>query len=396
MLANRVPMKIIKSAITMAQLLNLGLFSEALGNLYQGPLEPIPWSTFLNQLNHLLQSKFVTFILRPPSSSVDGLMVNATGVCAETTAQGTALYNNHFYTLDPFVDLPNRQVMSNQEILPKEEWVNSAFYKNFLEPAGVLHILGADIHTLDGAQCRIRISRSPEHPPFSEAEKELLALFVPHLERTVQLHMRLNRFESERDLYAGAVDQMAVGTIILDEEGKVLQTNQVAERLLRDKDGLKRVDGGLQVGNARDNQEFRRLVKQALLSQKSSNPSVVEALRVQRPSGRADLGIIVRSIPLPQWNEGKQCPSVAIFISDPEQESSAPQEIVRALFDLTPAETQLAMLLANGLTLDEASDELNISRNTARAHLRSTFSKTGVTRQTMLVRLILRSVATLG
>ncbi|MNN15611.1 Bacterial regulatory protein, luxR family [compost metagenome] len=87
---------------------------------------------------------------------------------------------------------------------------------------------------------------------------------------------------------------------------------------------------------------------------------------------------------------------MAIFIGDPEQESRAPQEIVRALFDLTPSEAQLTLLLANGLTLDEASDELGISRNTARAHLRSTFSKTGVTRQTMLVRLILRSVATLG
>ena len=61
-----------------------------------------------------------------------------------------------------------------------------------------------------------------------------------------------------------------------------------------------------------------------------------------------------------------------------------------------PTSYQLAMLLANGLTLDEASDALGISHNTARAHLRSTFSKTGVTRQTMLVRLILRSVATLG
>nr|MDT0253635.1 LuxR C-terminal-related transcriptional regulator [Endozoicomonas sp.] len=54
------------------------------------------------------------------------------------------------------------------------------------------------------------------------------------------------------------------------------------------------------------------------------------------------------------------------------------------------------MILANGLTLDETAEELGISRNTARAHLRSIFSKTGVTRQTMLVRLILKSVATLG
>jgi DNA-binding CsgD family transcriptional regulator len=208
--------------------------------------------------------------------------------------------------------------------------------------------------------------------------------------------MHLNRVESERNLYAGAVDQLAVGTIILDQDGKLLQKNRLAEHLLEEKDGIKVVNDTLQVGTARDSQAFRQLVKQALLSQKSNHPSVVEAMRVQRPSGRADLGIIVRSIPPTTWNEGKLCPSVAIFISDPEQESSAPQEIVKALFDLTPAEAQLAMLLANGLTLDEASDALGISRNTARAHLRSTFSKTGVTRQTMLVRLILRSVATLG
>ena len=376
----------------MAHALTLETFSEILGNLYQGPLETIPWASFLNQLNLHLDSKYVTFILRPPSQHDAGLMVNTTG----TSAEATASYNQHFFSLDPFVDLPNRQVVTLAEFVSIDDWLNSEFYKNFLEPVDVFHILGADINTSDGAQCRIRISRGRASPAFDETDKALLGQFISHLERSIKIHMQLNRIETERNLYAGAVDQMAVGTIILDEAGKVLQTNQVADRLLLEKDGLKQVNDGLQVGTARDTQEFRRLLKQSLLSQKSGHPSVVEALRVQRPSGRADLGIIVRSVPLSAWSEGKQCPAVVIFISDPEQQSSAPQEIVRALFDLTPAETHLALLLANGLTLDEASEELGISRNTARAHLRSTFSKTGVTRQTMLVRLILRSVATLG
>ncbi|EJM31258.1 MULTISPECIES: helix-turn-helix transcriptional regulator [Pseudomonas] len=376
----------------MQQSLSLDTFSDLIGNLYQGPLETIPWATFLNQLNVYLKSKYVTFILRPPSTHVDGLMVNTTG----TSTEAVASYNTHFFTLDPFVGLPNRQVVTLAEFVSSDDWQKSEFYKNFLEAVDVFHILGADINTCDGAQCRIRISRGRDDKPFGDEEKTLLAHFIPHLERSIKVHMQLNRIEVERNLYAGAVNQMAVGTIILDEAGKVLQTNQVADRLIQEKDGIKLVNDGLQVGTDRDTQEFRRLVKQSLLSQKSSNPSMVEALRVQRPSGRADLGIIVRSVPLSEWSEGKQCPTVVIFISDPEQQSTAPQEIVRALFDFTPAETQLAMLLANGLTLDEASEELGISRNTARAHLRSTFSKTGVTRQTMLVRLILRSVATLG
>ena len=206
-----------------------------------------------------------------------------------------------------------------------------------------------DINTNDGAQCRLRISRGRDDAPFVESENTCWR-GSSRTERSIKLHMQLNRIETERNLYAGAVDQMAVGTIILDDTGKVLQTNQVAERLLQEKDGIKQVNDGLQVGSARDTQEFRRLVRQAMLSQKGNLASVVEAMRVKRPSGRADLGIIVRSVPLSAWSEGKQCPTVVIFISDPEQQSSAPQEIVRALFDFTPAETQLAMLLANGLT----------------------------------------------
>lgn len=372
--------------------LSLELFSELVGKLYQGPREHIPWASFLNHLNVQINSKYVTFMLRPPSHLDPGLMINTTG----STAEITRSYNEYFFALDPFVDLPNRQVFTNGEFITDNNWLHSEFYKSFLEPLDVFHILGADITTCDGVKCRIRISRSRTAPAFSADEKALLAQFIPHLERSVEIHTQLNRIATERNLYADAVDQMEVGTIILDESGNVLQTNEVANRLILEKDGLRLVNDVLMVGSNSETQAFRRLVKRALLSQKSNVPSVVEALRVKRPSGRADLGIIVRTVPMLDWSEGKQCPALVIFISDPEQQSSAPKEIVSTLFNLTPAEASLAMLLANGLTKDEASKELGISTNTARAHLRSIFSKTGVTRQTMLVRLILRSVATLG
>jgi len=52
-------------------------------------------------------------------------------------------------------------------------------------------------------------------------------------------------------------------------------------------------------------------------------------------------------------------------------------------------------LLANGLTLDEAATELDVSRNTVKSHLSAVFAKTGVNRQTQLVQLILKSVGPL-
>jgi DNA-binding CsgD family transcriptional regulator len=106
--------------------------------------------------------------------------------------------------------------------------------------------------------------------------------------------------------------------------------------------------------------------------------------------------VVVQSIASDQWTEGKQRPSVAVFVRDAEGQAHPPIRLTQQLFQLTPAETALAIELANGLSLDEASDLLGIKRNTARAHLRSIFSKTGVRRQTELVRIFLNSVAWLG
>ncbi|KEQ19694.1 helix-turn-helix transcriptional regulator [Endozoicomonas numazuensis] len=376
----------------MSEIISVEEFSRLTGALYEGLQQKVPWKSFLHSLQEKMDANFVTFIIRPPSNESDGLILST----GHTGDEVVASYNKHFFAMDPFVDLPSSSVVTLDEFIPESERKNSDYVQQFLAPMNVHHILGTDINTRDGAKYSLRISRSCESAPFTQKDKEVVSLFVPHLQHAIDINHQINRVETERDLYAGAVDQLAVGTIILDEEGKVIQTNHVAQDLIQENDGLKLTGHSLQVGTSRDTRKLRELIKQALSAQQKNTPSVVEALRIQRPSGKSDLGIVVRSVPTNQWAEGKQCPSVVIFVSDPDRQSQAPQEIVKALFDLTPAEAQLAMLLANGLTLDETSEQLCISRNTARAHLRSIFSKTGVTRQTMLVRLILKSVATLG
>ncbi|AMO55519.1 LuxR family transcriptional regulator [Endozoicomonas montiporae] len=377
----------------MSEAISVKEFSNLTDVLYEGIQEDVPWKSFLHSLQDQMHANSATFILRPPSSDADGIIVST----GENTDDEVVAYNKQFFALDPFVDLPHGKVVTLDEFIPEREQGRSDYFSQYLAPMNVYHIVGTDIHTKDGAHCSLRISRGKQAESFSLDDKEVVELLVPHLESAVKIHMRLNRVKSERNLYAGAVNQLAVGAIILDEDGKIMKVNQVAEELINDNDGLKITGKTLQVGTSSDTRKLREMIRNALNSHnKDHTPSLVEALRIQRLSGASDLGIVVRPIPMEKWSEGIQCPSVAIFISDPERKSKAPQEIVKALFDLTPAESQLAMLLANGLTLDETAETLCVSRNTARAHLRSIFSKTGVTRQTMLVRLILKSVASLG
>ena len=372
--------------------LSLDEFSELVELVYKGPLEPVPFKSALEAFRRRLRANYVTLILRPPSNERPGLMVNASG---DRPVEREADYSNYYYTLDVFVGLPTDRVVTAEEILGRR-WLESEIYRQFLKPVDVLHALGADIKTDDGIECRFRVSRSHAETPFTDADKRLCTVMLPHLKRAVQIHAQLDVVESERKLLAGTVDRMLVGTVILDERGEIMRANSLAHELMRAADGIREVNSTIQATNSLDNRELQRLIRHALNGKSGQAPAIVEAMSITRPSGKGKLGVLIRSNPLGEWSETQRRPAAVVLLRDPERKSEASVETVRRLFELTAAEATLAILLANGLTLDDAAEQLEIRKNTARAHLRSIFSKIGVTRQTTLVRTLLSSVVWLG
>ncbi len=377
----------------LAEAVGLAPLDRLIGAIYEGAMESPPWQAALQLMRDSLQAAHVTLMLRPPSSENAGVMINTGTV----TKQGIESYETHFFSMDPFVRLAEGEVVTAEELIGKQ-WLQSTVYQEYLRPLGVRHLLGADIYTKEGIECRLRITRSHEAQPFSSEDKALIRFLLPHLKRSIQLHARLDFLECERQLFAGTVNRMLLGIISFSQNGTLLETNQEARRILSEKDGIWLSGNNLSVEVTQEGRELQRMVRQALSGTVADKgPGVVEAMSVTRPSGRAKLGVLVRQIPLGAWSESRQRPAVAVFLRDPESSAAQPShELVRRLFGLTRMEAALALLLAEGLTLDEAAEKMDVRRNTARTHLRSIFCKTGVTRQTMLVRLLLNSVITLG
>lgn len=373
--------------------LQLAQLDQLLGAIYDGPTESPPWQTAMLRVREILGAAHVTLMLRPPSPDSAGVMINT----GPTTEQNVESYETHFFAADPFVRLPEGDVFSAEELIGPQ-WMQSQYFHDFLVPIGVRHLLGADIYTKDGIECRLRITRGPDAAPFSAEDKALIKLLLPHLKRSIQLHARLDFLECERALFAGTVNRMLLGMISFDANGSIVETNQEARRILAEKDGIWLSGNNLCIESSQESRDLQRMLRGALAGTASGEgPGVVEAMAVTRPSGRAKLGILVRAIPLGRWSESRQRPAVAVFLRDPEANAAQPsQELVRRLFGLTRMEASLALLLTEGYTLDEAAEKMNVRRNTARTHLRSIFCKTGVTRQTMLVRLLLNSVLSLG
>ena len=381
-------------------------FSNLIGLLYQGALEPQPWQSALPALREALDAQVVSLVLRPPSADDEGVILNCVRqdesvdnshvTLADPNDWEVSAYREQFFSLDPFVSLPLDKVIALEDILPDKDLVTSDYYLHYLKPINLFRILGVDTSEPGGMLARLRFSRRASEPRFKATERQLLTLLTPHLSRAIEIYAKLNRMTSERDLYAGAVNQLSVASIILDEQGRMLTTNAVGRALLDQGEGLSLRDGHLHIEGRNINKELQEALTSIIREQLHGETSVVRALRVPRPGGRSDLGLVVRPVPASQWSEGQVSPSAAVFISDPDLQESTSQPILGALFELTPAEANLATLLARGLNLAQVSVAQNISQHTARAQLKSIFAKTGVSRQAELVRLVLKSVASLG
>jgi len=80
---------------------------------------------------------------------------------------------------------------------------------------------------------------------------------------------------------------------------------------------------------------------------------------------------------------------VAVFLSDSNQQQPISVDNLVSVYRLTPSEAQVAISIANGKSIDDIAKTSNHSDHTIRSHLKATFRKMGVSRQSELIKLLL-------
>ncbi len=374
--------------------LEIAVYDRIVSALYDAALDSRRWGAALEHFRELFKANYVTLILKVPDMSETGLMISVGELPGGIG--GKVVYHTYQHTTTPFVNQPADKVFTVRDLMSESEWRTTPYFIHWCQPYNVFHVMGVDISTPESGKLRFRITHPEDAPGFSAEERSLCEALLPHLRRALHMHNLLDRSESLGTLYSKAIGRLSVATIVLDETGKVLDQNLIAQDILASGDGLKLVGGRLEATYPSDNRALQQLIRNAFAQQSGDRVVPSEAMSVSRPSGLVSLGVVIEQVPSGEWAEGKGKPSVVVYIRDAAGKSLASTTVAKQLFNLTPAETGLAMELANGLSLEEAAEVLNIRRNTARAHLRSIFSKTGVRRQTELVRIMLNSVAALS
>ncbi len=183
--------------------------------------------------------------------------------------------------------------------------------------------------------------------------------------------------------------------LVCNRDGEIVYRNEMSQSLLAAKDGLIEINGRLSSLHDVDTRNLRRAISDVMEIRKSDGVDYV-ALTLNRGFDGGFLEVLIEPV-LP--------PSSQVRLNDPDRILAivtaairphcvtTRDDVLRDLYRLTQAEARVVGALVNGCSLTQIAEELKVSKNTIRSQLQSIFSKTGTSRQSALVNLILTGVA---
>jgi DNA-binding CsgD family transcriptional regulator len=340
-----------------------------LETLYAGLTDAEPWHAFLRALAAACDATYATLVMTAPDAALEAVVTRGAEPLRSDDYE-------HVHAVDPFIGLPEGRVIAFTDFVRDAEIAPN--FRTFLDLSGTGQILGVDLHAGSGAEARLRITRDRSRRDFGVAQRRLLDRLVPHLRIAFGLHARLGATHAESQAYGGAIERLAVATMILGPGGRIVRRNAVAERLLGQTGAWTTVGGTLVLRDP----EARHALAGMLVQ-----PPVADcALTIPRRDA-APYEALVRPVLRTPYADATRG-LIALFIADPDAAREVDPAALRDRFQLTPTEANLAARLADGESLSGAAQALGVTHNTARAHLRAIFAKTGAHRQAQLVHLL--------
>ncbi|HYG61739.1 MAG TPA: helix-turn-helix transcriptional regulator [Thermoanaerobaculia bacterium] len=358
--------------------------------IYEAVEAPDGWDRLLSALSSSLDAHVGTLDVYDTARKEGNLAASVNldprfGLTYAAHFAAKNLWLNH----SPHLIRPGRP-LTGQMLVPDDVLSRSEFYQDFLRHENLFHLAGARILEKGTLTAHLSLFRPRDREPFGEEELALLDSLLPHLQQAIRLTRRLSEVDALANLSRSVLDRLPIGTLLLDRSGRVAVMNRTAEEIMALKDGLAVTPCGLKAASRKEDEALTCLVRRTTSAAQGKGLWPGGILRVPRPSFRRAFLVEVVPYGAHMVSGDGGCVAVAVFVSDPEA-FPAPSHVGCA-YGLTVAEEALTVHLAKGETLESAAEALEVSLNTARTHLKHIFAKTGVKRQSDLVRLVLTGI----
>ena len=303
------------------------------------------------------------------------------------------LYYGTYYPLDERVPrlrhAPVGRLFHNTELFTGPELKASPVYNMFRT-----HNSGNAVNVrLDGpgASRILWFVHDPvDRDGWSSARLDSVRRLLPHIRETVRVQVALGRAGTLGMTLENLLDATGLGVVQLDGRGRIVAANDRARSLLRTGDVLFDTGGSLFARTPEANDELQDLLTRALPP--FGTRGAAGSMIAKRPSGQPPL--VVHLIPVDDPGPYPGAWPVAALVLVPNVAAAADVDVgaVAEMLRFSRAESQVAVLLARGMTVREVAAATGREPSTVRSHVKHMFTKQGLARQADLVRLV-RSLA---
>ncbi len=362
-------------------------FSFAVGKIYDATLTPDEWPTALDAICKLLNAQtaalwsYDIFDKKPPWQLQVGY-----------EPRWMQLYTEKYLALNPYMDdivLLGAGEWNYSSKRPNyQELFETEFYHGWLKPQNFIDSSVLMVEKSMSTITTLVNVRTEDQGTFDDTTMALVANLHPHLRRAALIGRIVGDHQKQAAEYAAAIDSLSAAMFVLTESGEVSQTNSAGEALLSKGAPLRKVNGRLELADGPANRSLR-LALAAARGGEAQLGDKGTSIPVRGPDGTE---YVVHMMPL---NKARQLSimadkgaAVVIFVTQTDAGDAAAIAVFAERFGLTAQETRVLQTVVEVGGVPAAADILGISPATARTHVTSIFDKSGVRRQTDLIRLL--------
>lgn len=375
--------------------------------IYEAACDPTRWPEFLSAFACAVDGRGTliythNFETMDASTASDGGFPNAVIGFDPAFLSSLEHYNHvNVWAQNEAMLAPGRPVTGSM-LYPDRELPKTEFYNDWLRPQDYFHAIGG-IVVRDGPWAmKFSSVRSRRAGDFNSGEMRLYQALLPHLARAAHIQRRFAFLQSLSTSSLAVLDTLPAAVLLLDKSARALHSNAAADAELRRADPFRLTPSGeIRVsGAARAQAAIRTAIGAVVDPVRGVNERLPTVAQVARRNGEI---LSVQALPLPQGQGaqrgtliGRRLAACALVVHGVASRipSIGPQ-LLRHVYGLTPAEVRVAVAMAEGETLKGYAERRRISRNTAASQLKRAFEKTGLRRQSELVRWLLLSEAML-
>jgi DNA-binding CsgD family transcriptional regulator len=358
-------------------LLRTGSVAEAeiVADIYEAAIMPSRWGGVLQKLADVCSGKSGSLIVFPYQEAPSFVALPLTAPALDAfVSSGTWKHNTR----------PHRaaEVGSRGFVTPQDystpELLRQDPVQLILDSLGLGDQLGLPTRVFENDYTVVTLERAKDAGPFPRSMLDHMQQYAPHLSRACLLaaQIRLQQFQT----MVAFMEAVGLPAFVATPNGKLLAANALFGTL--------------------DNAFVHKAFDRIMIASQGSDVRFQEALQdrddsfmprsIAVPSIKDLPPFVLHVLPIQGIAGDLFSSSSSLVVATVAQKTgkAPPADMVRSLFDLSQAEARLAANLAAGLDLRDAVVSSGVTYATGRTYLARIFEKTGVNRQSELVRLL--------